>query len=176
MTETIYLQRLREVIQNLTALRNKLNAKIEIKNRFATIEGSSVDEYEATQVLEAINFGFSAKEALHLTSEDFQFITLKIKSLTRRKLIDVKARLIGKEGKTRRTMENVSGCAIVINENENAVGILGPNENVDTAIQAITSLIRGSKEANVYAYLERMNRKRREKSDLGLKPIKTKKE
>jgi len=172
MTEQIYLKRQREIERNLPLLKKKLNVKIIQKGRMLIIEGSSLNEYEARHVFEAINFGFSVKKALLLLNEDYQFVIIKIKRHTKRHLADIKSRLIGKEGKTRRTIENISGCDIIINEKENAAGILGLTENVDKTITAITSLIKGSKEANVYAFLEKMNRLRTDNYDLGLKPEK----
>lgn len=176
MTEQIYIKRWREVERNLPILKKKLNVKITRKSRSLIIEGDSVSEYEALHIFEAINFGFSAKKALLLLNENYQFVTIKIKSHTKRHSKDIKARLIGKEGKTRRTIENISGCDIVINEKENAVGILGLTDNVNKTITAITSLIKGSKEANIYAFLEKMNRLRTDNPDLGLKPEKSKKD
>ncbi|MCX8159270.1 MAG: hypothetical protein N3D20_03240 [Candidatus Pacearchaeota archaeon] len=167
--EQIYIQRPKEILKNLPLLEKKLNAKITIKGKNLTIQSSSLNEYEAFQVFKAINFGFPIKKSLLLLNEDYQFVTIKIKSYTKRRLTDIKARLIGKEGKTKRAIGNISGCDIIINEKENAVGILGLTENVDATITAITSLIKGAKESNIYAFLERMNRLRKKEFDLGLK-------
>jgi len=118
-----------------------------------------------------MNFSFPLKEALLLTNEGYIFRKINIKDFTRRKNLDeVRARLIGTEGKTKRAMEEISGCVLVIKDK--IVGIIGSTESIKDATTAITRLIKGSKQANVYSYLERMNREKKEKSDLGLKPIK----
>ena len=133
----------------------------------ATIEGDPLDEYVALMVLEALAFGFKPSEALMLKNEEMVFKRISIKEFSRRKnLHEVKSRLIGKEGKTRRTIEEISDCLIVIGDN--AVGIIGPALEIDKTIQAIVNLIRGTKQANTYRYLERMNATRKDEG-LGLR-------
>ena len=101
------------------------------------------------------------------------FKKIHIRDFTRRKsLSDVRARLIGTQGKTRRTLEEISDCSIVVNEN--AVGIIGPTSAIDNTVQAVINIIRGSKQANIYRFLERMNTQKEDLADLGLKRKKEK--
>ncbi len=167
--ETIYFEKANEAKKNLALLEKKLNVKIKFEGKKANIEGEAIDEYEAMKILEAIAFGFPAKKALLLMNENYMFTKINIKKFTRRKnLEDVRARVIGSEGKTKRTIENLSGCEMIIRDNE--VGILGPVDEIEHAVTAVGNVARGTKQANVYAYLERMNASMRNKSDLGLKP------
>ena len=71
----------------------------------------------------------------------------------------VKSRVIGKEGKSKKTIENISGCDLIINSS--AVGIIGPAIAIEKASTAIINLIRGSKHSNVYNYLEKNNSNRK---------------
>src|SRR3989338_4273634 len=120
------------------------------------MEGEDIKEYEATRVLEAMGLGFSAHKALKLLEQDTLFRKINIKEFTRRKdLRDVKSRVIGKEGKTKATIENLTDCEIVISEN--SVGIIGEALSIDEAVTAIKNIIRGTKQANAYKYLEKMN-------------------
>lgn len=152
-------------------LEKKLNVKISIQGRRIVLEGSPFDEYEASIVLNAINFGFSIKNALSLKEEDTLFRKLNIKDYTRRKdLRDVRARIIGKKGKTKNTIESITGCKTVLKEN--TLGIIGSAEEIEEATTALKNLIKGSKQANIYSFLEKMNR-RAPASDLGLKIKKT---
>jgi len=171
--ESIYFKNLRKLRENKELLEKKLGVKLIIRGRQITIEGSPVEEFEAYQVLDAFDFGFDLKDALTITNESFIFRKLPIKDFTRRKnLEEVRARIIGTEGKTKRTMENVSGCAIVVHDN--MVGLIGLAEGIEEATTAITNLIRGTKQSNVYRFLERMNAAKKDKVDLGLKPDKKK--
>lgn len=166
--ENIYLEKISKLKKNIEMLERKLSVKFTISGRQVAIEGEPVDEYEAYTVLDAMNFGFETKDALTLTNESFIFRKLNIKDYTRRKdLEEVRGRIIGTEGKTKRTFENVSGCAIVINEN--TVGLIGSAESIEEATTALINLIHGTKQSNIYRFLEKMNAAKREKIDLGLK-------
>jgi KH domain-containing protein len=167
--ETIFIEKIAEIKRNIKELEYKLKVRMSFQGRSLSISGEAIDEYEASIIINAINFGFSAKQALSLQEPDMQFRILNIKDFTRRKnLKEVRARLIGTEGKTKRTLENVGNCEIVINDNE--IGVIGTANTLDETTTAIVSLIRGSKQGNVYAFMEKMNRERKAMDDdLGLK-------
>jgi rRNA processing protein Krr1/Pno1 len=46
----------------------------------------------------------------------------------------------------------------------NEVGLICPAEEIDYVITGMTNLIRGSKQANVYKFLERINTSRKNKN------------
>ena len=158
--EEIHVSKTGEFVKNKKKLEKELNVKISVNGRKILIEGESVDEYEARLVLNAIDFGFSVKNALLLKNEEMIFKKIHIRSYTKRDLKVVKSRLIGVKGKTRKTMEEISNCKILIKEAD--VGVLGYVDDVENVVTAIIHLIRGSKQANMYSYLERMNRMRKE--------------
>ena len=157
-----------KIRQNKVAIEKKLGVKITIKGKQTKIEGNPVEEYEAVMILDALDFGFSLNDAIRLTDENVAFRKLPIKQFTRRKnLEEVRGRIIGTEGKTIRTVEEVSGCALALHQN--TVGIIGPAENIEEATTALKNLIKGSKQTNVYRFLERMNTAKREKPFFKLK-------
>ncbi len=162
--ETVYLRNVREVTKYRKELEKKLNVKIEIRGRKVVLDGDTVDEYDALQVFEAIGFGFSVNRALALTEEDVVFRKIHIKNHTKRSLRSVLGRLIGTYGKTRKTISEISGCDILVKGGE--AGIIGDAERVEDVERAIIHLIEGSKQSNMYRFLERMNRERKEKLDL----------
>jgi len=162
--ESIFMENLRELKKNLQEIEKKLELKISIEGKKVTILGSAIKEYEGLMTLEAIKFGFSAKKSLQLLDEDFSFVKIPIKKFTRRKnLKDVRARIIGREGKTKRTLETLSDSDIIINEKENEIGIICHAESIEEAKTAVQRLIHGSKEANVYRFLEKMNAERKKR-------------
>jgi rRNA processing protein Krr1/Pno1 len=61
-------------------------------------------------------------------------------------------------------MEEVGDCEIVIGNTE--VGIIGAADSIDNIVTAITNLIRGSKQANMYYFLERMNAARKHNTEI----------
>jgi rRNA processing protein Krr1/Pno1 len=83
-------------------------------------------------------------------------------------LSEVRARLIGTHGKTRNTLQQVADCEILVTDD--AVGLICRAEEIDKATTAVSNLIKGSKQANVYRFLERMNAEKKKLSeDLGIK-------
>ena len=102
----------------------------------------------------------------------FIFDILNIKDYTNQKNFErVRGRVIGKDGKALKTISNLSNCHIEISGNK--IGIIGNCENIRTVEEACKLLIRGSKQANVYAYLE--GHRPEPIIDLGLKEVKKKK-
>lgn len=160
--ETLYFDKLSELKRSRVELEQKLGVTLTVVGRKVTVEGTAFEEYEALIVLEAIKFGFSAKKAVQLKDESMMFVKMPIKQFTRRKnLREVRGRVIGREGKTKRTIESIANCDIIVNNNE--VGILGDAESIEEAKTALTKLIGGAKESNVYNFLERMNAERKKK-------------
>lgn len=168
--ETLYFKSIRELQKNKRLLEQKLQVTLELTGKQVRFEGTAVQEYEARIVLEALQFGFSAKKALQLLEEDMMFKQLHIKEFTRRKnMEEVRARVIGREGKTKRAIENITNCTIIIKDT-NEIGIIGTTTDVSHAVVGLGNLIRGTKEGNAYAFLERMNAEtKKHRSDLGLK-------
>ena len=165
--EVIYARNARVIRRLRAELEKKLNVKIGFVGNKISVEGNSLDEYSALKVFDAFNFGFSIKKALLLKQENFVFRKVHIKEFTKRNLKDIAARLIGKHGKTRKTLSDISRCEVLVKEGE--VGIVGYADDVDNVEVAIVNLIKGSKTANMYMYLERMNKEEKSDFDLGLK-------
>lgn len=173
--ESFNFKRIKEIQKEKAELERKLKVKISITGKKVEIEGDTVNEYEASIIFEAMEFGFSSTKALALLSHDIIFRKIPIKQFTRRKeLKEVRGRVIGSKGKTKNTIEEISGCDMLVNEEQNQIGLIGSALEMDEAITALEKLIRGSKQANVYRFLERINAGRKGlNEDLGLK---TKKE
>lgn len=157
--ETIYIKKIREFSKAIKDIEKKLKIKIEIKDHRVVYEGDSIDEYAAAQVFEAINFGFPIKKSLELSDAEVIFKRIHIKEYTKRNLKDVQARLIGTQGKTKKTISDITNCEVLIKDGE--VGILGDVESVDNACTAVVHIIKGSKQSNMYQFLERMNREKK---------------
>src|SRR3989344_8473704 len=153
---------LKEIIRNKEMLEEKLNGKIKLKNKTLSIETNPFNEYEAQRVFDAINLGFSVEKALKVLDEETDFIKINIKDYSNTKnLAVVRSRLIGTNGKTKKTIEEITKCDIVIHENQ--VGIIGPAEIAESALVAVTNIIKGTKQANAYKYLEKINTQRKTK-------------
>ena len=157
--EILFCENLVELKKKRKFLEKKLNVKLNIKGKQITIEGSSLDEYEASLVIDAISLGFPATTALLLKEDDMVFEKFQIRDFTKRKSLKViRGRIIGTHGKTKKTIEQIADCKIKIKRN--TIGIIGPAESIEYARTGITNIIHGSKQTNVYKYLERINRQK----------------
>jgi len=90
-----------------------------------------------------------------LLNEEETLEIIKLTGFTDKKIKVIKARLIGTKGKTRRLIENFSGCSVSIYGK--TVCIIGNFEQMNIARNAIKMIIRGSKHSKVYGFLQQAN-------------------
>lgn len=165
--KTFILKRIKKILENKKILEKKLNIKLFSEGRKLTIEGSELEEFIASKVIEAIEIGFKVETTLQLVEPEYILEKIEIKNLTKRKsLEEVRARVIGKEGRTKELVEELSECEISIHGNE--IGVIGEAEKIKGCMHALVMLVQGSKQSSVYAYLEKQ-RKIMHPGDLGLK-------
>lgn len=168
----IFSEEIELISKNKKKLERILNIKITIEGKEISIDGKSEDEFIAEKVIDAIGFGFPVPRALLIKEEDFLFEIINIKEHTKRKDFEtIRARIIGKGGKTLKTLSDLTECFFEIKDNH--VGIIGDPENIKNAQEAIISIVQGSKQANVYSFLEKHHVQ--PILDLGLKEKKPKK-
>lgn len=165
--ESILLEKSGVLRKNIKLLEKKLHVKIILRGKLAEISGEELDEYIALQVIESLILGFSLETALLLLEPDYVLEKIEIKKFTKRhNLSEVRARIVGKDGRTKSLIEELSDCSISMHNNE--VGVIGESERIKTAIQAVIKIIQGSKQSSVYSYLEKQ-RGIHHPEDLGLK-------
>jgi len=157
--QEIYVENLKEVLRSKFRLQKELGIKLTNKGKNVFVNGPADKEFVAIEVLEAINLGFSADRALELTQNGFMLQTVHIKDITKRHDLErVRARIIGTQGRTLKTLQNLTNCDLAMNDNE--IGLIGPIQEMEDAVQAVTSLVQGSKQGNVYGRLERQRKKK----------------
>lgn len=152
------LYRVLKLKNRIKKLESRLNIRIEIDKKgnvlITSIKKDSVVEYMASKILEAIALGFDMESAMQLCNTDFTLTRINVKDFVRSSRVNLAlGRVIGTKGRTKEVIEELSGCEIVISNH--TVAVIGRADNAETASQAIVSLLRGSKQANVYNYLER---------------------
>ena len=162
----LIVDKLPRIIKSKKKLEQILNIKITNKGKEVSISGKPEDEYIAEKVIDALNFGFPFSVAILIKEQGHVFEILNVKDYTRRSDLDrVRARIIGKKGKTLSTLSQLTKCDFELKDNE--VGIICDPEYLKNAQEAIISIIRGAKQANVYSRLEKHQIK--PVIDLGLK-------
>jgi ribosomal RNA assembly protein len=110
---------------------------------------------KARDFVSAVGRGFNPQVAFALLDEEMylEIINMKLVVGTNpNKLLRYRGRIIGKEGRTRRIIEETTGTRISVFGN--TVGIIGPYERLKVARDAINMLLQGSKHGTVYAFLE----------------------
>lgn len=155
---TILFDSTSKIIRNKKILEKKLDVKIKIVRNRVEIEGNELSEFFAFRVIDAIKDNFPLEIALLLLEEDYLLEKINIKGISRRtNRKEVRARVIGREGKTISLLGELSDSFIAINDN--VVSLIGPADKMDIAMHALEALIRGSKQSSVYSYLEKQRKR-----------------
>jgi len=113
----------------------------------------------AREIIKAISRGFNPDTAMLLLKNDYVLEIVSIQDYAgkaKNRIARLKGRVIGSEGRSRRTIEALTETNICVYGK--TVAILGYPENVSTARRAIESLFAGSEHATVYKWLERKRR------------------
>ncbi|HKZ48739.1 MAG TPA: KH domain-containing protein [Thermoplasmata archaeon] len=110
---------------------------------------------KARDIVTAVGRGFSEERAFRLLDEDAYLQVLEIKDYARSRgrIAQVKARLIGSRGKTRRILEEMTGADVSVYGH--TVAVIAASYQLPIAVEALEMLLRGSEHSTVYRYLER---------------------
>ncbi len=112
-------------------------------------------ELKVLDVVKATGRGFSPNKALKILKDDYYFEIIDIKSYVGRSSKAVKrmkGRVIGREGRTRQLIEELSECHIAIYGH--TVCIIGPPTEMAVARKAVQMILEGSEHGAVYSFLE----------------------
>lgn len=117
--------------------------------------------FKAIEVISAISKGFSPQRAYRLLSDEdliFQVIDLKdYAGKSSNAMERVKGRIIGQNGKSRKTIEELSGAYVSVSGH--TVSLIGEFEEVRLANDAIIMILKGSTHKTVYTMLQEARRK-----------------
>lgn len=123
-------------------------------------ESASLEQaFKAVEIVSAISRGFSPERSYRLLAED---VILQIVDLneyvgrSHNQIARLKGRIIGEAGKSRKTIEDLTGTNISIYGH--TVGIIGNFEDIKLASDAILHLIKGSSHKTVYNSLQEKRR------------------
>lgn len=116
-------------------------------------------EWSARDIVKAIGRGFSPERALSLCEEGMALSVIELQDFcgkSKNDLERIKSRLIGTSGKTRKTIESMTGTEISIYGK--TVSIIGRSEDVAAVHEALIRLVEGQMHNTVYKYLARLRK------------------
>lgn len=148
-------------------IERKLSVRLEIDSEDGSVQitlpANTEDPtvlFRAKEVITAIGRGFAPEHAFRLLDdEEIVFELIDLREIVGRSPSDLKrlkGRVIGKEGKTRRIVEELSEANISIYGH--TISIIGYPEQAAIAREAVRMLIGGSLHGTVYRFLHKKRR------------------
>lgn len=136
--------------------------KVDSEEGDVTINGDDgLKLLTAQNIVKSIGRGFNPKIAMELLEEGYALELIDINEYTReskKRLEQIKARVIGTGGKARKIIEEETNTKTVIYGR--TIGIIGDYEGVRLARRAFESLLAGSRHTTVYEWLVKERKKR----------------
>jgi len=120
---------------------------------------------QTTQIIKAIGRGFSPERALKLLEDEdmiLEIIDLSDVCSTQKQFDRLRGRIIGRGGKAREQIEDMTGT--VISVYGKTVAIIGDLEQIRTTRTGIQMIIDGMPHTSVFSYLDR--KKKEAKQDI----------
>lgn len=148
-------------------IERKLSVDLQVNSEDGTVQITSLPTAEdptvlfrAKEVVTAIGRGFAPDHAFRLLDdEEIMFEVIDLRDIVGRSQSDLKrlkGRVIGKEGKTRKIIEELSEANISVYGH--TISIIGYPDQSSIAREAVTMLIRGSLHGTVYRFLHNKRR------------------
>ena len=146
--------------------KTKTTILIDSEEGLVSIEGEEADGFlRAVEIVKAIARGFSPERAFTLfEDEDLYLEVIELSEVADGpgKLERIRGRIIGRDGKSRSQIEDLTNTEISVYGK--TVAIIGMIDQVKVAREAIEMLINGISHESVYAFLDR--KKREMKQDM----------
>jgi ribosomal RNA assembly protein len=123
----------------------------------------------AKDVVVAIARGFSPQRALGLTDDDIVLDIIDLRETFGRNERDIarlKGRVIGREGKIRRLIEEMTNAKVSVYGH--TISMIGDYETVTAAREAIEMLLKGKQHSTVYKLLRKIKSESKKRESLEL--------
>jgi len=123
---------------------------------------------KAENVIRAIGRGFSPENAFLLLSDQMEFFLFDLHDYVGKKPSHVKrlkSRIIGKKGKTRRVLEELTYSKISVYGH--TISVISDMININIVKKSIEMILNGSKHATVYRFVEKQMKDLKRAQTLG---------
>ena len=123
-------------------------------------------EWKVKDVVKAIGRGFSPQKALRLFSDEYYLKIIDLKQMlgSENEIIRQKGRVIGKDGRAREILEELTEADICVYGN--TISIIGKLEEITIAEAAVLKILGGASHSRTYTFLERERKRMKEESKL----------
>ncbi|MEA3559933.1 MAG: KH domain-containing protein [Candidatus Thermoplasmatota archaeon] len=148
--------------KTLKMLSDRCGARIEVNSEtgevtmFDDMAKDAYITYRMRDVLKAMARGFSPEKALKLLDDQIYYEEHDIRDYagkSHKRVQQVRSRVIGSDGKTRRLIENLTDCMMSVKGN--TVALIGDLEGLKVASKAVMMVLQGSEHSSVYSFMER---------------------
>ena len=142
--------------------RTRTRVEVDPEDGGVTIASSDAEDpvgaLKARDIVLAVGRGFSPLRAMRLLNDETYLGVLDIKQVTGKQTKDalwrIRSRLIGSGGRARSRIEELSGCSMSVYGN--TVALIGKEQELERATQAVELLLRGSEHSTVFHLLVRL--------------------
>jgi len=121
---------------------------------------------KSRDIIKAIGRGFSSDQALKLANDDSFLEIIRLKSIVGQspnQLKRIRSRVIGTQGKTRQSVEELTGVAIVVSGS--TISLIGDLEDMGLAKESIINIIKGSSIESVLGHLENLKKQNQKEAN-----------
>jgi len=151
----------------ITKIEKKFNCKINIidKNLVRIIAEDAVEEFLLKDVVFAFGRGFKLSTAEKIIDNNEYFFQIDLGNIFNKKeqIQRIKSRIIGKNGKTKLYIEEVSGAELSIYGD--TVSFIGSEKSIEEAKTAVNAIINGKMHRTAYRYMEAAHRKNKNQDE-----------
>ena len=132
----------------------KTKIQVDSKEGEILITGTdAIHLYTAKEIIRAIGRGFNPDVAQQLLKQDYGLEILPLDAKNKSDMERLRGRVIGQEGKCRKTIESLTGTYICVYGK--TVSIIGTFTGLDLVRRAVNMLLGGSPHNNVFNMLEK---------------------
>ena len=145
----------KKMLQNISGIKIDVDTEGEVTIYDDAETADPLMALKIIDVIKAIGRGFAPDRATRLFDDDEYLEVVDLKEFVggrNNQLARVRGRIIGKDGKTRKIIEDLTGVYVTIYGN--TVALIGNSVSLPVAKHAVELILNGSEHATVYHYLE----------------------
>lgn len=158
----------KEDLEEKTGLKININSEEGEVELYEKTDTDPLTILKTENVIKAIGRGFSPENAFLLLSDQMDFYMFDLHDFVGKKnshVRRIKSRVIGKRGKTRRILEDLTNSKISVYGH--TVSIISDLVNMNIVKKAILMILEGSKQATVYRFVETQMKELKRSQRLG---------